>query len=271
MSKNNTLWLGIALIFFSSCRAFYQSAPVPTPVLREKGDGDIFLSLHDLQASYAITKNIGISVSGHLDNRKKSIFSDTSGVLASIFDNSLENLEPKGYHSLQGGAIFFHPLDATKSAQVGIMSGIYQPSMMIEVSRGLFKKNTDESLKYKCIKSDFFLNFIHSSKYIDLITSLKLTGIQYNEMVYTEPLVAKELKKMDINQYPTLKSTYFFIEPSATLRYGFDNFKFNVQAFYSESLSDIRWGSGQMGIAWGINYQFNTTKTKKTGRRKMKV
>ncbi len=28
MSNNNTLWLGIAMIFFSSCRAFYQSAPV---------------------------------------------------------------------------------------------------------------------------------------------------------------------------------------------------------------------------------------------------
>ncbi len=271
MTNKNVFWLGAALIFFSSCRAFYQAAPVPTPVLTQKGDGNVFLSLHDLQAAYALTNNIGIVVSGHLDNRQKSIFSDTSGLLASIFDNSLEDLEPKGYRSIQAGGILFHELDDTKSAQVGIMAGYYQPSMMIKVGRGLLKKSTDENLKFKCFKTDLFLNYVHSSKYLDLITSVKLTGIQYNNMVYSEPLVAKELKKMNANQYPSLKATYLFIEPSVTLRYGFENFKFNVQAFYSESLSDIRWGSGQLGIAWGINYQFGHKKTPVAGRRKMRV
>lgn len=271
MTKNNTLWLFLALISFSSCRAFYQAAPVPTPVLTQKGDGNIFLSLHDLQAAYAITDNIGIVATGHLDNRQKSIFSDTSGFIASIFDNSLEDLEPKGYRSLQAGGIYFHQLDDTKSVQAGIIAGYYQPSMMIKVSRGLLKKSTDENLQFKCFKTDMFLHYVHTSRYVDLITSVKLTGIQYNEMIYTEPLVMKEIKKMDANQYPALKSTYLFIEPSATLRYGFENFKFNVQAFYSESLSDIRWGSGQLGISWGINYQFGKKKDIKTGHRRMRV
>lgn len=273
MTKNNTLWLGIGLIFLSSCRAFYQPAPAPTPILRDKGDSNIYLSLHDAQVAYAITKNIGVTVSGHLDNRQKSLFSDTSGLIASTFDNRLEDIEPKGYHSLQGGAIFFHVLDDSKSLQAGITGGYYQPSMMIKVNRGLFKKDTDEDLKFKCIKSDLFVNYAHSSRYLDFITSIRVTGIQYNEMMYSEPLVGKELKKMDINQYPNLKSKYFFLEPSVTLRYGFENLKFNVQAFYSESLSDIKWGGGEMGLTWGLNYQFAIGKKKemKIGRRKLRV
>lgn len=47
MTNKNVFWLGTALIFFPSCRAFYQAAPVPTPILTKKGDGNIFLSFHD--------------------------------------------------------------------------------------------------------------------------------------------------------------------------------------------------------------------------------
>ena len=266
-NKNSFIFLGCALIFLSGCRAFYQSAPVPTPILKEKGDGNVFISLKDAQLAYGITDHIGVIVSGHLDKNNSSLFSDTSGVVAKLLDNAYEDVESKGYKALQGGAIYFQQLDLTKSFQVGLVGGIYQPSMMIKVNRGLFKKSTDEAMLYKCLKADLFLNFVHTSKYIDFITSVKLSGIQYNELIYSEPLVQKELNKMTLDKYPTLKTQYFFVEPSATVQYGFDNFKFHVQGFFSQPLKDKTFAKPQVGVSWGLNYQFNVKKQVVKGRR----
>lgn len=259
-SKISLLFFSTALILLSGCRAFYQSSPVPTPILKEKGDGNAFISLKDAQLAYGITDHIGVIVTGHLDKNTSSLFSDTSGVIAKLFDNAYEDVESKGYKSLQGGMIYFQKLDHTKSVQVGLIGGVYQPSMMIKVSRGLFKKSTDEDMLYKCLKADLFLNFVHSSKYIDFITAVKLSGIQYNELIYSEPLVQKELNKMTSDKYPTLKTQYFFVEPSATVQYGFDNFKFHVQGFFSQPLKSKIFAKPQLGVSWGLNYQFNVKK-----------
>jgi hypothetical protein len=256
------------LIFLSGCRAFYQSSPAPTPILREKGDGNVFLSLQDAQLAYGITDHIGVVVAGHMDKNNSSLFSDTSGVISKLLDNALEDVESKGYKSLQGGAIYFQKLDPTKSIQVGLMGGIYQPSMMIKVNRGLFKKATDENMLYKCLKADLFLNFTHTSKYIDFITAIKISGIQYDELIYSEPLVQKELTKMAANKYPTLKTQYFFVEPSATIQYGFENFKFHMQGFLSQPLKDKTFAKPQVGVSWGLNYQFNVKRQIIQGRRK---
>jgi hypothetical protein len=270
-NKYSFILLSFALVFLSSCRAFYQAAPAPSPILKEKGDGNVFLSLKDAQLAYGITDHIGVVVSGHLDKSNQSLFSDTSGVISKLLDNAYEPVESKGYKSLQGGAIYFQKLDDTKSLQAGLIGGIYQPSMMIKVNRGLFKKATDENMLYKCLKADMFLNYVHTSKYIDFITTVKVSSIQYNELVYSEPLVQKELGKMTPDKYPTLKTNYFFIEPSATLQYGFDNFKFHVQGFFSQPLNDKTFAKAQLGVSWGLNYQFNVMKKQAVKGRRQRV
>jgi hypothetical protein len=259
--KNISIYLlSLTLITLSSCRAFYQSTPAPTPILREKGDGNIFLSLNDVQLAYAVTPHIGVIATGHWDKKGQSLFSDTSGVISKLLDNTLENVESKGYRAMQAGALFIQKLDMTKSFQVGMEAGIYQPSMMISVNRGFLRKSTDEDLMYKCLKADMFLNFVHTSKYVDFITTLKVVGTQYDDVVYSEPLVIKELGKMKAYQYPTLNTRYFFVEPSATIQYGYENFKFRMQGFYSKPLADNTFAKDQFGISWGLNYQFNVKK-----------
>jgi hypothetical protein len=270
-NKNSFILLGCALVFLSGCRAFYQSAPSPTPILKEKGDANVFLSLKDAQLAYGITEHIGVIVSGHLDKSNSSLFSDTSGVVSKLLDNAYEPVESKGYKSLQGGAMYFQKLDETKSVQAGLIGGLYQPSMMIKVNRGLFKKSTDEDMLYKCLKADLFLNFVHTSKYIDFITSIKVSGIQYNELIYSEPLVQKELGKMTPDKYPTLKTNYFFVEPSATVQYGFDKFKFHVQGFFSQPLKDKTFAKAQLGVSWGLNYQFNVLNKQVVKGRRLRV
>ncbi|MDZ7879447.1 MAG: hypothetical protein U5L45_17340 [Saprospiraceae bacterium] len=257
MTNRTSFLVLVAMFFCSSCASFYQPAPALTPILKNKGDANAFISLKDAQLAYALTDHIGVTLSGHYDTRKQSFFSDTAGVIAKLLDNKLENIESKGFKSLQGGVTYFQELDHTKSVQVGVVVGTYNPSMMISVNRGLFKKSTDENLAYKCMKTDMYLNFVHSSKYVNFITSIKMTGIQYNNIVYSEPLVMKELNKMTANQYPTLKTNYFLIEPSATLQYGFDNFKFHMQGFLSQPLKENVFAKMQMGVVWGLNYEFN--------------
>jgi hypothetical protein len=254
------LYLGCLLFFFSHCSTFYQSAPTPTPIVKQTGDANIYVSLTDAQLAYAITDNIGVVAVGHLDNRKRSFFSDTSGVIAKLLDDKLERIEAKGYHTYQLGGFYFCELDPTKSLQAGLMLGTYKPSVIIEVDRGLFKKNTDEYLAYKCLKGDVFLNYVHSSKYIDFITSLKFVGIQYKAHDYTEPLVMKQLGKMTADQQPILKSMYFFVEPSLSIQYGFDHFKLRLQTFLSQALDDNKFSKNQMGASLGLNYQFSTQK-----------
>jgi hypothetical protein len=268
MTNKNPFLALFSLIFCSSCASFYQAAPVPTPILKDKGDANVFISLKDAQLAYAITDHFGVTVSGHLDKHGQSLFSDTSGVISKLLDNSLENIESRGYRSIQGGVTYFQKLDETKSFQVGVVAGTYEPSVVIKVNRGLFKKATDENLGYKCLKSDLYVSYVHATKYLDFITSVKLTGIQYNNIVYSEPLVMKELNKMPANNYPTLKTQYFFVEPSATIQYGFDNFKFHVQGFFSQALNDHAFVKSQMGVSWGLNYQFNVAKKQASGRRR---
>ena len=258
----------VALIFLSSCASFYLPAPAPTPILRDKGDANVFISLKDAQLAYAVTDHIGVTVLGHLDKNGHSLFSDTTGTLAKLLDNTLEDVESKGARSLQGGISFIQRLDHTKSVQVGVLAGTYSPSMMIKVNRGLFKKSTDEDFKYLCTKANLYLNFVHSSKYVDFITTVNISSIQYNDIVYTEPLVMKELGKMAPKNYPTLKSRYFFIEPSATIQYGFENFKFRVQGFFSQPLQSQVFGKSQTGVSLGLNYQFSAAKKNSRGGRK---
>jgi hypothetical protein len=258
----------VALIFLSSCASFYQPTPVLTPILRDKGDANVFISPKDAQLAYAVTDHIGITLSGHLDKNLHSLFSDTTGTLSKLLDSKLEAVESKGSRSLQGGVSFFQQLDHTKSVQVGMVAGTYSPSMMIKVSRGLFKKSTDEDFKYTGVKANLYFNFVHSSKYVDFITSINMSGIQYNDIVYTEPLVMKELGKMTPNKYPTLKSRYFFIEPSATVQYGFENFKFRIQGFFSQPLQSQVFGKSQTGVSLGLNYQFSVAKKNSRGGRK---
>jgi hypothetical protein len=265
----SALSLGFALLFFSNCSSFYQSMPTPTPIVKQKGDANIFISLTDVQLAYAITDNIGLLATGHLDNQKRSFFSDTAGVIAKLLDNRLESIEPKGYHAYQFGGFYFTELDHTKSLQAGLLFGAYRPSMMIEVDRGLFKKNTDENLGYNCLKGDVFLNYVHASKYVDFITSLKFVGIQYQEHRYTEPLVMKQLGKIPDYQQPTLKATYFFVEPSVAVQYGFANLKMRFQAFMSQTLDNNSFSKSQAGMALGVNYQFSTQKKKEKKRYKV--
>ena len=102
-----------------------------------------------------------------------------------------------------------------------------------------------------------------TNKYLDFITSVKLTGIKYNSAVYSEPLVMKELGKMTANEYPTIGTRYFFLEPSATIQYGFDQFKFRMQGFLSQPLKENAFAKSQVGVSLGLNYQFNlASKTK---------
>jgi hypothetical protein len=252
--------LSLTIISLTSCRAFYQATPAPTPVLREKGDGNIFISPTDIQLAYAVTPHIGVIASGHLDKKGKSLFSDTSGYIAKLLDNNLEDVESKGKRALQAGVMYIRKLDMTKSMQVGMVIGTYEPSMMIKVSRGLLKKSTDEIFTYKCMKADLFLSYVHTSKYVDFITTVKFVGTQYNDIVYAEPLIMKELGKMKTYEYPTISSRYFFVEPSATIQYGFENFKFRMQGFMSQPLTDKTFAKDQFGVSLGLNYQFNIQK-----------
>ena len=263
MTNKYLFLLLVVATSFSGCCTFYQSAPSITPILREKGDGNIFLSLKDAQVAYAVTEHLGIVGSVHFDNKLQSFFSDTAGIISTLLKNNLENIKSKGFKSYQIGAVYFQKLDHTKSVQAGFTAGSYAPAMMITVNRGLFKKNTDEDLAYKCMKTDLYLNFVHSSKYVDFITSVKLTGIKYNSAVYSEPLVMKELGKMTANEYPTIGTRYFFLEPSATIQYGFDQFKFRMQGFLSQPLKENAFAKSQVGVSLGLNYQFNlASKTK---------
>jgi hypothetical protein len=258
----------VALISLSSCASFYLPTPTPTPILLGKGDANVFISPKDAQLAYAVSDHFGVTLSGHLDKNLHSLFSDTTGTIAKLLDNKLENVESKGSRSIQGGVSFIHRLDHTKSVQVGVIAGTYSPSMMIKVNRGLFKKNTDEDFKYTGTKANLYLNFVHSSKYVDFITTVNMSSIQYNDIVYTEPLVMKELGKMTPDKYPTLKSRYFFIEPSATIQYGFENFKFRLQGFFSQPMQDKVFGKSQTGVSMGLNYQFNVAKKKNMGSKK---
>jgi hypothetical protein len=271
MSKfYSALALSSILLVFSNCSSFYQAAQTPTPIVKQKGDANIFISMNEAQLAYAITDNIGVMATGHLSKQKQSFFSDTAGVIAKLLDNQLESIEARGYLSYQFGGFYFQELDATKSLQAGLLAGYYQPSMMIEVERGLFKKNTDENLAYKCFKGDLFLNYVHSTKYVDFITSLKFTGLQYNDKMYTEPLVAKQLGKIDGWKQPEMTAPYFFVEPSVTVQYGFSNLKFRVQAFMSQALNDNQFSKSQAGATMGLNYQFGTMPKKEDKYKKKK-
>ncbi len=135
----------------------------------------------------------------------------------------------------------------------------------------MFKKDTDEDFQYKGVKANLYLNFVHSSKYIDFITSINMSRIQYNDIVYSEPLVMKELGKMTPDKYPTLKTPYFFIEPSATIQYGYENFKFRMQGFLSQPLQNRVFGKSQLGVSWGLNYQFNVAKKHVLVRKKQRA
>ena len=135
MTNKYLFLLLVVATSLSSCRTFYQSAPSLTPILREKGDGNIFLSLKDAQLAYAVTEHLGIVGSVHFDNKLQSLFSDTTGTIAKLLDNNLENIESKGFKSYQYGFDQFkfrmqgflsQPLkeNAFAKSQVGVSLGL---------------------------------------------------------------------------------------------------------------------------------------------------
>lgn len=197
----------------------YFPTPVQTPLLSEKNELKITASIPgDVSVAYAPGKNIGVFSTVSFYNEWKES--------STTINSAQEENEKNGNHLVfEAGAGYFKKSD--KNLLLEIYGGFGLGKFDIDS-----KYNNDPiNYEYKIPTSKFFINpsFGIKKELVELAFSMRFTALSFGKRTTnfnSEMIDNEELENLDTR-------TYFFYEPSFTIRAGFKPLKFHYQLGYS--------------------------------------
>ncbi|POY34761.1 hypothetical protein C3K47_18685 [Solitalea longa] len=197
----------------------YFPTPVQTPLLSEKNELKITASVPgDISVAYAPGQNIGIFTSVSFYNEIQESSSSLKG--------TLDEYKKTGNHLVfEAGVGYFKKLEPNFLFEIYGGFGLGRFNIESEYN------NDPVNYEYKIPTSKFFVNpsFGIKRKHVEIAFSMRLTALNFGKSstnFNTEMIDTDELENLDTR-------TYFFYEPSFTIRAGFEPIKFHYQVGYS--------------------------------------
>jgi hypothetical protein len=246
MRNRYTLALFFAgMISFSSCNIMYKPNMQNVALLKEKGEVKATISSANAQVSYALTDNIGIMANGAFGS--------------SNWNTSLGTYQYKNTSNRflgEAGLGYFTPLSDEFMFEVYGGGGFGKVSLDIESS---FDGQLLGSSRYSADNIKLFLQpaIGTSTDNVDFAFSARITALKFNNidtLNYTSDLL-RSRRIYDIHQ-----PTFIFVEPGATLRFGYKYLKFHMQVFYSLNTNaydlNYRRTNVNMGLTFNIANRF---------------
>lgn len=245
--------MAIIAIFFVSCtHQYYVPINHNVPMLDKKGDLNASLHLGNAsdvetafegQAAYAVTNNVGVTLSGfHARGGEFGVHSDTTG-----FQSRSDNGKGSG---VEIGAGYFHPFlkRGFNTLQGEIYGGFGYSSQLHNYTsdQAMYKYN----IRYNAMKFFVQPSFGYKMPYFEAILNIRFTVFNRSDLqIMGTPTAVdnEEIRKLD-------PATSLFFEPSLTLRGGLPNLKLQLQLIGNEAISQttIPYDNIYMGV--GLMY-----------------
>lgn len=232
--------LGVVLIaaLLQSCNTAYVPNTVNVPLMRNAGEARLYADLKlNVQASYAITDNIGVMASGHFvterthENDSGRIISNGSG------------------RQFEAGIGYSHPL-----VRDVIVTGDLVGELYAGVGFGsLTLNNLDDNKSYEVSGTKFFVqpSLGLSHRYLEVAFTPRFVGVLYSEptTLYTDA---------ELNQKELPDRTgpmHWFAEPAITVRAGIQEVKAQFQIGQSFKLTSTPLAHEKLILTLGIQVQ----------------
>lgn len=220
-SKLNLLVI-IGLSLLSSCKVLYIPNMVNSPLLKEKGEAKINLNTNNLQASYAVTDNVGLMVNGYYNKNDWNI---TSGSLVNEYQSKRFLVE--------GGAGYFKSLgekgvfEAYAGAGYGTLN--YNYKLLDNGIEAEYNRWASNNLKL------FIQPVIGTTgEKFDFSFFTRFVGLKFSN-VDTINYTPAELDFEGLSNVE--KTTWMFLEPGVSIRFGTPLIKLQLQTLYSYKLN----------------------------------
>ncbi len=254
MLKTSTklIIIGLITVLFTSCRVHYAPSETSTPLLYEKNQfiasgslsGGLKTTSVVFNTAYALTNHIGIGYQ-HSNYGKKinidQIYDNTfhrDGYYDEILLGYFGKLKPNNIYEIyinygEGGNHNLYDPYLNLTGNFDGHSTLYYRKSAINLAYGILEKNLEFSYGIKLSNVDFY--------------SVRSFGISRSEIINELDYISKH-------------RNFFFIEPNATIKYGFEKLKFYNKFSFSlcpfvESLN-----YEVMRISFGMELNFKKRK-----------
>lgn len=241
--KNNSLNIIIALfcLSFLACNAdIYVPTPHQTHLLEEKGDMRIAGNTGDngsnLQAAYALSDVIGISIYGTYMNKEGN----------ALISSSESNSEHFQNHKYLEGALVINPYNNDRSHIEFILG--YGEGEGEERNETVIDNKIREIYGYgRYSKYSALTNLAFKKGDFQVGISPKISYIDFGEVILTGYQVFESDSKEE-----------WFLERSFFLRFGMDAMKFEFQIGSAQALKEVGFSYDPGYYSLGVQFSFNT-------------
>jgi len=244
--------IGFAGLIFSisGCsNALYLPHSQNVPLFTERGQGQAVFSYNSVQLAGAVTDNFSVMVNSNFNFNSQSKEPDQNNIKRE-FESRRINLEAAlGYYkklSGPGAYLTFFGEDVAFEVYGGAGYGISTYNMNMLIADLPIRAN-----EYKATTFNFFLqpNIGFSKDNFSLAFSTRLTGLKYSKEVIAnynpDELVIEQLDQLT-------QSNYLFMEPSLTIGVGIKKVKLQLQAIYSNKMSDVPMNNANLLLNLGL-------------------
>lgn len=208
----------IILLVFTGCVTLYKPNSLYSPMLQEKGDGNVSASLGitgtglmNLQGSYALTDHFGVMASGMYHNRRD--------------DSNEESVEKLNILSGEAGAGYFQRTGANNDLLFQCFGGLGHGS-----SRDIITNTSQDNPEARALFYNLFFQpgLVITGRNIEVAFDLRANYVHlYNIHAYLYDQF--EFWNTDFRYYSDTTISFMNLEPALTLRIGGGNLKGLIQ------------------------------------------
>lgn len=243
--------IGLFSILSTSCRVHYAPSETSTPMLYEKNhfiaagsfSGGLKTTSLVFNTAYAISNNIGIGIQhsnygGEI--KVDQVYNNTlkrNGYYDEIFVGYFKKVKTNNLYEIYlnygigGNHNLYDPLFSNNYFDGN--STIRYNKMALNLAYGFIEKNIESSFGVKFSNVNFY--------------SVNSYGV-YSSQIINELNFIRQ------------RQNFFFLEPNATIKYGFDKFKFYNKLGFTIGTSVDKFNYEVMRISFGIEFNYKKSK-----------
>lgn len=238
----------ISLItLLTACKGIYEPNVLNMPLLEEKREYAITVSQKNVQIAYALKNHLAVMGNAFYTNVP------TAGTLGI----KEEGEGGKGY-LLEGAVGYFsysNDLDVVFETYAGL--GFGNSNFSYE-ARDVNSNPVKQTFNSNGVKYFIQPDIGFKTKYFDWALGTRFTGIEY-----LNPTITNAKANIPNDRYSSVgATTYFFLEPAVTLRFGYKHIKFQVQYCHSMKLNNSPLYYTDYMVNAGLFFNMNNGKFK---------
>ncbi|MBC7384062.1 MAG: hypothetical protein H7296_13940 [Bacteroidia bacterium] len=240
------LFMGIVLLL-SGCKGIYEPNVVNMPLLEEKREYTVTVSHKNIQVAYALKNHLAVMGNAFYTN------------IPTNTEIGYQELGEGGKGILVEGAVgyfnYYPDLDITFETYAGLGYGHSNFSYNSRDNNGNLVPQTFNSNGFKYfIQPDIGFK----TKYFDWALGTRFSAIEY-----LNPTITNAKANIPNDRYSSVgTTTYIFLEPALTLRFGFRRIKLQVQYIHSMKLNNSPLYYTDYSLNAGLFFNFNNSKLK---------